>query len=756
METTQVVSVRAEPRIQPDAEGRRTRTTWPPKRGRVPLLVARLASRLPEWITRPDFLLVLAVGAALRLTFLGQTTFLGDQAELLALARSAAIHHSLPVTGIRSSIGTLNPPASIYILMPFALLGDPRWATLATALLNVVAVILLYFLADRYIGRRAAFAAGLLYASAGWPVYFSRYIWQQNLLAPVVLLFFWTICRGVLERRSGWLGWNVLLWGIAIQLHPSAAALLGVTVVAAMLAWRTLRPRDALWCVLALLVLFLPTVIWEHASGGSDVSLFGAYEQQPALYNADALGDLLSMLGPQGPLLYGAGTVYAKAYWVIAWLTGWLDVLFVASAVWVLAQLGGALRAAIRLRHLPGGNWRILLLLACWQFAPLVAMIKHPYPIHEHYLLAVLPAPYVMMGAFLQDVARRLPGVLARVSKRFPRLSVKPASGGFADIALVMAALVLGSAQTYGAAAQLATLDYGRFDGILNHSYSHYGITLESQRAALAFAHFAARTHEARVFVATTDLHQESMGYLVNSGYGPALVYDATTCLVVPSAGSLPAVVLGAQSLDSLSLLQQLPDVRLLDNIPVQGAPALPLYLVPAGAQLPREIPLNTSDASGMHVIGYSLAQSQGSGSGISMAIHWTGAPPAPPGATDQLDYWYGADPTGNSPAIARYIFTVQSVDRAGRPMGAPISNICPTLAWGSGEDVYSWLTLPGALTQQMAAHPVAGWQISVQRQLIAIARPHFGPLALETGDVYLAPPESFPGATTTIPIGGK
>lgn len=725
-----------------------------PKSGRYPPLVSRLASRLPEWSTRPDFLLVLAVGAALRLTLLGQTTFLGDQAELLALARSAAIHHSLPVTGIRSSIGTLNPPASVYMLLPFALLGDPRWATLATALVNVVAVVLLYFLADRYVGRRAAFAAGLLYASAGWPIYFSRYIWQQNLLAPVVLLFFWTVCRGVLERRPGWLGWNVLLWGIAIQLHPSAAPLLAVTLVAAVFAWRTLRPRDALWCALALLALFLPTVVWEHASGGSDVSLFGAYEQQPALYNADALGDLLSMLGPQGPLLYGAGTAYAKAYWVIAWLAGWLDVLFVTSAIWVVVQLCGALRATLRLRRIPSGNWRLLLLLACWQLAPLLAMIKHPYPIHEHYLLAVLPAPYLMMGAFLDDAVRRLPGVLARLSERFPMLAVKSFSGSFADTALVAAALVLGSAQTYGAAAQLATLNHGRFDGILNHSYSHYGITLESQRAALTVAHLAARTHGAQLYVATTDLHQESMGYLVDSGYGPATVYDATTCLVVPTAGAEPAVVLGTSSLDSLSLLKQLPGIRLLDTIAVQGAPALPLYLVPAGAHVPEELPLNTSDEHGIHLMGYSLAEDQDSG--ISMTLHWTGAPPDPSDWADQPDYWYGANPTGDSPAVARYIFTVQPIDAAGRAMGAPIANICPTLAWGPGNDVYSWLTLPGALTQQASKHPVAGWQISVQRQLIGVARPHFGPIALETGDVYLAPPESFPAATTTIPIGGR
>lgn len=721
---------------------------------RYPAIVARTARRLPEWCTRPDFLLVLAVGAALRLTFLGQTTFLGDQAELLALARSAAMHHAVPVTGIRSSIGTLNQPASIYLLLPFALLGDPRWATFGTAIANIIAVVLLYALANRYAGRRAAFAVGLLYASAGWPVYFSRYVWQQNLLAPLVLLFFWTLCRGVLEGRSGWLGWNVLLWGIAVQLHPSAAPLLGVTLVAIVLARRTLRPRDALWCVLALVVLFLPMFIWERTSGGIDLAQYSAYAQQPAVYNADALGYLLSMLGPQDPLLYGAHTVYSRAYWVIAWLTGWMDVLFVVSAGWLLAMLIGALREAWRVRRLPSGKWRYLLLLALWQVAPLVVMFKHPYPIHEHYLLAVLPAPYLMMGAFLDDAIRRLPAALAWLSQRFPRLAVRKQNAATADMALVLAALIVGTAQTYGAAAQLATLERGRYDGMLNHAYSHYGITLESQKTALSIAHFAARTHGARLYVAATDLHQESMGYLVDTGEGPATVYDASTCLVVPAAGSQPAVVLATPPLESLNLLQQLPGTRLLDTVPVQGAPALPLYLVPPGAQLPDELPLVTSVSGGVRLMGYSLTQKRQGG--IAVALHWTGMPPNPSGWADQPAYWYGADPSGDSAAVARYIFTAQPIDDNGRPRGAPVSSACPTLSWGPGDDVYSWLMLPGALTQEMAEQPITGWRVSVERQLIGVTRPRIGPFTLETGDVYLAPPDDIPGATATIHIGGR
>src|SRR5215472_11847013 len=122
------------------------------------------------WIAKPDTLLLIVLATVLRLNGLQATTFLADQAQIYSLGRSALLHHAIPITGIRSSIGTLNMPASIVLLLPFIILGDPFWGTLFTALVNVVAVMLLYSLANRYVGRRAAIVAGLLYATAPWAV----------------------------------------------------------------------------------------------------------------------------------------------------------------------------------------------------------------------------------------------------------------------------------------------------------------------------------------------------------------------------------------------------------------------------------------------------------------------------------------------------------------------------------------------------------------------------------------------------------
>ena len=209
----------------------------------------------------PALGLALLIGAALRLLWLGDTSFLGDQAQLLAVAQSAAQHRVLILTGIPSSLGSLNPPVSTWLYAPFALVGGPLGAAAFTALANIAAIVLLYALATRYLNRVAAFSAALLYATASGPVHYARFIWQQNLLAPVVLLFFWVMLRAIVERRRGWLAWATLLCGVAIELHPTAAPLLGLIAVGLAFTWRDLRRRDLLWTAAALVVLLGPTIL---------------------------------------------------------------------------------------------------------------------------------------------------------------------------------------------------------------------------------------------------------------------------------------------------------------------------------------------------------------------------------------------------------------------------------------------------------------------------------------------------------------
>src|SRR5262249_59340690 len=111
--------------------------------------------RLARHILATHWGIVLALGLAtlLRLYHLEQSQFFDDQAGLMSLAHQAVVSGALPVTGIRSSIGTLNPPLSIYLLLPAALFTSNPWISLvALALWNVLGVLLLYVFTLHYAG----------------------------------------------------------------------------------------------------------------------------------------------------------------------------------------------------------------------------------------------------------------------------------------------------------------------------------------------------------------------------------------------------------------------------------------------------------------------------------------------------------------------------------------------------------------------------------------------------------------------------
>src|SRR5512137_1300693 len=94
--------------------------------------------------------LILLLAAYLRLNHLEWTEFKLDEAHLSQLAFDMARHGQIPLTGIGSSIGIVNPPLAAWLLaIPYALSSRPIVATAFIALLNVVAVALCYGLSRR-------------------------------------------------------------------------------------------------------------------------------------------------------------------------------------------------------------------------------------------------------------------------------------------------------------------------------------------------------------------------------------------------------------------------------------------------------------------------------------------------------------------------------------------------------------------------------------------------------------------------------
>src|SRR6266581_5312247 len=178
--------------------------------------------KIGSWFCVWEIYPILGIAAFLRFYQIATTEFDEDQAMVFRMAHDAINHGLLPATSNIASIRIVNPPAVIYLFMlPAAFSANPLWCAIYVALFNIIAVLLTYIFVRRFYGRLAAIIASLLYATAAVPLEYSRFIWQLNLVAPFVVLFMFTLFKGVVERRKGWLFPALLLLGILFQLHET-------------------------------------------------------------------------------------------------------------------------------------------------------------------------------------------------------------------------------------------------------------------------------------------------------------------------------------------------------------------------------------------------------------------------------------------------------------------------------------------------------------------------------------------------------
>lgn len=254
-----------------------------------------------HWLCHPEFWLAVALGAALRLWALNSTEFLDDQASMMTIAREAVLRHALPVASIPSSIHTLNPPLSIYLLMPFVLLGmNPLPAVVALALWNVAGVALCYIFALRYFGRPVAAMGTLLFAVSPAAVGYSRFLWPPNYLAPLLILWAMAMYAGGVRGRRAMLIPAVVLLVLGALLHVTVLLLVPALIAGILLAPHLPRWRDYIITAAIVALVLMPTLLWEVVSGWSDLRLLSAYSSRPAKLDLEVFFRLYEALGTPG------------------------------------------------------------------------------------------------------------------------------------------------------------------------------------------------------------------------------------------------------------------------------------------------------------------------------------------------------------------------------------------------------------------------------------------------------------------------
>jgi hypothetical protein len=274
--------------------------------------------------------------------------------EMLAL-RDAISSGRLPTFGPTAiSVATPFHHGALYydLLLPAAWLGngDPTWVVGEIALLSLIVIPIVWWIARSIGGAPAGLIAALLAATSAALVGYATFIWNPTLVEPgaaVALLGAWQAVR---TRRPPW--WVVSAVGavIAVQAHIAAVVILVPLALTFMYdirrGPREARSRIARWGIagVGLFVLtYLPFIVSELGDGFADTRSMLAY------FTTDS--NSAASIAPPLRLLVAAIRIPAwpLTRWPIVGLKTYFGLAFLvasAFAIGLVWRLGVTSRAA--------------------------------------------------------------------------------------------------------------------------------------------------------------------------------------------------------------------------------------------------------------------------------------------------------------------------------------------------------------------------------------------------------------------------
>jgi len=540
--------------------------------------------QLRSWLSYWEIYLILLVAAALRFYMINVTEFDGDQATIFSMAHDAVSHGSLVATSNVASIGIVNPPAIIYILMlPAAFSANPVWGAVLTALFATLSVLLTYVFVHRYYGRLAATIAAFLYATAALSVFYSRFIWQQNLLLFFVPLYIFLLFRGAVARRRGWLGPALLLLGLLFQLHGSTLLLVVPLLVALAVAPYTVRWRDVVLGLFLVMLIYAPYMLWEASVHFHDISVLFNTTGRPSRFDAEALVLYQFLLSPYNVLSISPRSLLFP---FVPWFTAiwWMTIALVIVSAFLAFGLVLGLRSAssqvcesrnaifrkVRLwwSGLCASPYRCgLSILLCWQIVPLLALIRHSIILYPHYFIMFMPGPFILAGLFIAEAIMwlRRPGKWAIVGRS--------ALWGMMTIIMI--------AQTIGATVSVIDLTDGNFVDSTHTLASGYYNDLNSLQHALSETdQIAQERHLNHVYIDADGATIDAFRYLSAQMHTPTTVFS-DSCSLLPNLAHGPVVLLvGAHSDLTETLLPRFVTASLIATPARLGGPPFRVYIL--------------------------------------------------------------------------------------------------------------------------------------------------------------------------------
>ena len=629
--------------------------------------LAQRKSSLRAWLFSYEIYIIIIIASFLRLYGLQTTEFDGDQADFFHMAHDAVMQGHLVATSTTASIGVYNPPIFIYTLMiPAAISANPVGGDIEIALFAILGVFLTYWFTRRYYGRVAATIASSLAAVTSVSVFYARFIWNPNMLFAFVPLFLIVLFRGAVERKPGWLFPAIFLYGLLYAWHGSALLLGAPFAEAFLLAPKTFRWRDVVLGILSVLVLYASYIPWLIATHTSIFRVLFPVGDGTPVIDSSAWHLYLRFLNPYDkPFTNTVSILYPWQHY-FNWIQPAMECLIIVAVVFVLL-LALFLRTKktdsdasrviaswwrkvlLWVRNLRESPYRCgLLVLLSWQIFPLLYITRHTIQLFPHYLIILMPGPFILIGILLAKSATWL-----RMHGQWYRLV---GVGIYAFSALLLLFQGIAGTATVVDATQGHYVDKNLY-------FPYYTNALITLQQALAQAdQVAQQSHLNRIVVVADKSTAEPLRYLAQQLHTPASVVD-DSCLLLPGSTAGPFVVLmppGETALDAFFSSRYIHVSKSYTSTPLTGDP-FRLYVVDPLPQIATQATLS----SALPDIQFVNAQAQSLAQTSWVATRWNILQSAPLVDRGTYSYQFTNMDTVNDTTQTQPICTFTSVQRS-------------------------------------------------------------------------------------------
>ena len=328
------------------------------------------------------FVFILLIAAFLRFYRLSEyMTFLGDEGRDAIIIKNMLVNYHFPLIGPPTSVGNIYLGPLYYYMMAvsmFIFFLNPVAAAGMNALIGVVVVVLIYYIAKPWFNRQAGLIASFLYAISSVNIIYSRSSWNPNPAPFFSLIAIFGFYKAHQSRNFLWLILTGIASAAALQMHYLALILVPILLI--LWFYEVFKKKYVLnllsGTILGISAFFVVSfpLIW--------------FDLRHNFLNYRALTELLT----QGNAI--KGDIFLNLLRIPSIYFHDLIGRYIAGDNFFLTIVCAVLIILSLFRK----NW-ITFCLGIWLFVGLLGLSFYQGSIYDHYLGFLNPTPFLLLGS---------------------------------------------------------------------------------------------------------------------------------------------------------------------------------------------------------------------------------------------------------------------------------------------------------------------------------------------------------------------